>query len=343
MGKKAFIVTIIIFALSISLAGMQAVNVVKANPIPPQEPISFPYGLTVYSPVNSTYYSNPIQCNVTFACYFGVGCSLNYSIDGAFQDGLPTGNPDITEFSNKYVLSSSFDLPQLSDGTHQISFGIEVKQTLYSGLTTLPSDIPFQPTSPNSSSYVASWVDTVYFTLNQHPAWATPELPTSSPSPSPNLSPTLSILSPKNDSVFNVSMGEGVSFPLTYETNTMLSWVGYSINGANNVTSTGNSIYVRDFDPSRYHTLTLYANDTSGNWAIPQRVTYLVYVYLSDYTPTPPPSPSESPTQQPIISPNATNGPAPIPISPFISLIVFFFIVLAVITGVLVYFEKRRR
>ncbi|HTY75372.1 MAG TPA: hypothetical protein VMD05_07395 [Candidatus Nanoarchaeia archaeon] len=51
--------------------------------------------------------------------------------------------------------------------------------------------------------------------------------------------------------------------------------------------------------------------------------------------------PLESPTEQPIISPNATNGPAPV--SPFISLIVFFFAVLAVIMGILVYFGKKRR
>jgi len=42
------------------------------------------------------------------------------------------------------------------------------------------------------------------------------------------------------------------------------------------VTVSENGTLVRDFGSSGYHTLTLYANDTSGNWATPQTVTYLV-------------------------------------------------------------------
>ncbi len=109
--------------------------------------------------------------------------------------------------------------------------------------------------------------------------------------------PTISILYPKNDSFFNVSLG-GVVYKLIYETNSTLSWVGYSIDGgfnlegANNVTVTGNSTTVHVLVNSNgYQTLTVYANDTSGNWAVPQTVTYLVNFY-PDYTPAPSPSPT---------------------------------------------------
>ena len=111
----------------------------------------------------------------------------------------------------------------------------------------------------------------------------------------PSPSPTISILSPLTNSFFNVSLG-GVNYQLIYETNSSLSWVDYSVDGASNVTVTGNSTFVHEFVSSnKYQTLTVYANDTSGNWAIPQTVTYLVNFY-PDYTPTPSPSIPEFPS-----------------------------------------------
>lgn len=47
---------------------------------------------------------------------------------------------------------------------------------------------------------------------------------------------------------------------MTYVTNSTLSWVGYSIDGANNVTVTGNGTAVIELVAStEYHTLTVYA------------------------------------------------------------------------------------
>ena len=165
--------------------------------------------------------------------------------------------------------------------------------------------------------------------------------------------PTLSILSPQNDSFFNVSI-QGVSFHLTYETDTALSWVGYSIGGngysiegkgSNNVTVSENGTLVRDFGSSGYHTLTLYANDTAGNWATPQTVTYLVNFY-PDYPPTPTPSPSQ--TQQP----TAEQSPTPAPtatekvgqgLTDFQLLLIIGLIVEAIIIGVGVAFIIKYR
>ena len=120
-----------------------------------------------------------------------------------------------------------------------------------------------------------------------------------------NAVPTISIVYPTNETVFNVSI-EGVFFEVQYETNDTLSWVGYNIDGGSNVTVTGNSTdnmrfidsgYQFDFG---YNTLTLYANDTDGNWAIPQTVTYLVNFY-PDSTP-PPSSPSSVDALIPLVA-----------------------------------------
>ncbi len=117
------------------------------------------------------------------------------------------------------------------------------------------------------------------------------------------MTPIVSILSPKNNSFFNVSIG-GVGYQLQYETNGALSWVGYSLDGAANVTVAGNGTFVHEFVSSNgYHAITVYANDTSGNWAIPQTVTYLVN-FFPDYTPNPSPSPTLQPTLEPSSTPN---------------------------------------
>ena len=114
-----------------------------------------------------------------------------------------------------------------------------------------------------------------------------------STSPSPTLTststPAISILYPTNGAVFNVSI-VGVSYQIIYETNSTLSWVGYSLDGGSNVTVSGNSTYVGSngierIENSGYNTLTLYANDTAGNWATPQTVTYLVEYYPDVSTP----------------------------------------------------------
>jgi len=118
-----------------------------------------------------------------------------------------------------------------------------------------------------------------------------------------NTKPSVSILYPSDSSVFNVSI-DGVYFQLLYQTNDAISWAGYSINGGGNVTCTGNvtdnSAYIADgyqFDYG-HPTLTLYANNTAGNWAIPQTVTYTVYFYPDTY-PAPSsatPTPTSTPT-----------------------------------------------
>jgi hypothetical protein len=131
--------------------------------------------------------------------------------------------------------------------------------------------------------------------------------------------PTISIVYPTNETFFNVSI-EGVFFDVLYETNEPLSWVGFSIDGGSNVTATGNSTDEQEWINSGYqfdggyNTLTLYANDTAGNWATLQTVTYLVNFYpdstplpsSSSSTQTPTPVPNQVPTLTPTTNVTAT-------------------------------------
>ena len=70
-------------------------------------------------------------------------------------------------------------------------------------------------------------------------------------------SPTINMISPK-PMTYNMT-----SIPLIYETNKQMSWVGYSLNNAENITLTGN-ITLASLSPGQ-HNLTIYANDISGN------------------------------------------------------------------------------
>lgn len=135
--------------------------------------------------------------------------------------------------------------------------------------------------------------------------------------------PEITILYPANGTFFNVSMGVD-SFQLKYATNIKpLSWIGYSIDGGQNKTAYGEWFNVNQilydaegnpsvrvsgvFENDGNHNLTLYANNTAGDWATPQTVTYLVNINadtaLPPTTSNPIQSPSLSPTSTPTLSP----------------------------------------
>lgn len=135
--------------------------------------------------------------------------------------------------------------------------------------------------------------------------------------------PEITILYPANGTFFNVSMGVD-SFQLKYTTNNPpLSWIGYSIDGGQNRTAYGEWYNIQQisydaegnpsvrvsgvFESDGNHNLTLYANNTAGDWATPQTVTYLVNInadtVLPPTTSTPVQSSSLSPTSTPTLSP----------------------------------------
>ncbi len=135
-------------------------------------------------------------------------------------------------------------------------------------------------------------------------------------------SPEITILYPTNGTFFNVSMGVD-SFQLKYATNTPLSWIGYSIDGGQNRTAYGawfnvdQILYDAEGNPSvrvsgvfesdGNHKLTLYANNTSGDWAIPQTVSYVVNINAD--TIIPPTTSNPTTTQSASVSPTSTPMP----------------------------------
>jgi hypothetical protein len=309
MSKKTFMAAIIISAFLVTtVAGMQVVEVTQADfvPIPTTPP-----SVVIINPLNSTTQpkNTLVEFNVT------VPDAWLRVIFGYSLDDQPLIEIQRSTLSRTSVDHWKFTLQNLSDGPHTLKVSVKIGKT-------------------ESTDYDRTWhfvgVEGVSSPVN----FKVDTIPL-----------TISILSPLNDSFFNVSI-EGVSYQLIYETNSTLSWVGYSIGGngysidgkgSGNLTVSENGTRVRDFGSSGYHTLTLYANDTSGNWAIPQTVTYLVNFY-PEYTP----APSPSPTQQPTTEHSQTLNNAQ---ENFTSTAIIIGLVIAVIVtvGVLVYFKKTKK
>ena len=136
-----FMFTIVIFA-SLVLMPDARVNAKSSAPI------TFPSGLTLYSPVNTTYSSSVVECNGSFIGPVKYEMSINYTVDGNYQGSLPW-QLNSSNAAN-YTLDWSFQLPKLPHGSHQLSIGID--QQLYALNGTLINQI--------------TQVNTVYFTLS---------------------------------------------------------------------------------------------------------------------------------------------------------------------------------
>jgi hypothetical protein len=90
--------------------------------------------------------------------------------------------------------------------------------------------------------------------------------------------PEISVLSPVNQT-YNES-----SIPLVFTVNKPVSWMGYSLDGAQNVTIAGNETMANVTDG--LHSITVYANDTFGNTGISETVSFSIAVPAPQAFPT---------------------------------------------------------
>ncbi len=135
------------------------------------EHIAFSSGLTVYSPVNRTYNVNLLTLNLTFGSGAGLQRFLNYSIDGKYQGPIPLTFNGTAGFELVGLGYGLVQLPELPNGPHVLTVNVEAYLNDYYGN---PPGAPFKPVAPNSSDYVASWVHTIYFTVNASEVISTP-------------------------------------------------------------------------------------------------------------------------------------------------------------------------
>lgn len=166
MKKFHSIIVLLLVLSSIFVTGTHMVEGESADYI------QYSSGTTIYSPINITYNSKFLTLNLTFGAGLGVDCSLNYSIDGEHEGPIPlvAKNPTEIHIINKMI--SLVTLPELSEGSHCLTVNVLCGIYDYHGAN--PLGAPFTPTSPGSSDYIATWVHTIYFTIDT----SIPEFPT---------------------------------------------------------------------------------------------------------------------------------------------------------------------
>jgi len=94
--------------------------------------------------------------------------------------------------------------------------------------------------------------------------------------------PTMTLLSPENKTYTTTSV------PLIFTANETTSWIGYSLGNQANVTITGNTTLTGL--PEGTHSITVYANDTTGNMGASEIVYFTValpYGPTAEFTVTP--------------------------------------------------------
>ncbi|HEX9261801.1 MAG TPA: hypothetical protein VF893_04665 [Candidatus Bathyarchaeia archaeon] len=222
-------------------------------------PIVFSGGITIYSPVNTTYETNFLTLNMTCNCGAGVKIYFSYDIDGKYK-GLITLTFNVTPGFHMFALGSALvQLPELLSGSHRLIVFEDACLNDYYGAN--PPGAPFKPTAPGSANYVASWVDTVYFTVDSNAGSSGSAPPEDSPPPA------VTLLSIENKTY------DTTEIPLNF-TVSEESQVSYSLDGHDNVTITGNCTLTEL--PIGPHSLTLYARDFAGNDGASQTVDFTI-------------------------------------------------------------------
>lgn len=156
--KKAALIVLLIVCFGLVSVGK--ITIVKPDST---DCVSFSSGVTLFSPLNTTYSSNFLNLNITFDQGAGLDCSLNCSIDGQDTSIIPVVPIDIG-LHTKFQKSGFVKLPELSEGPHYLT--IHVFCGLYDYQGAEPPGEPFTPTFPGSSNYTASWSHTIHFTIN---------------------------------------------------------------------------------------------------------------------------------------------------------------------------------
>jgi len=165
--RAALILLLILCSVWISSGNLK---VVKADST---DYIRYSSGVTIFSPLHTTYNSRFLALNLTYAAGLGIEHSLNYSIDGKYEGPIPLTSKNPTELHVVNVQIGYVTLPELSEGSHCLTVNVLCGLYNYHG-ANLPG-APFIPTFPGSSDYIATWTHTIFFTIDtsipEFPSW----------------------------------------------------------------------------------------------------------------------------------------------------------------------------
>jgi len=234
-------------------------------------PMSIPVGeaesisgsvVKIVSPISTTYDRRVLLLNVTFS-YGGLRYDLTYNLDGATEGSIPMGEyqPPNNEFHLINTAYAWVTLPELGDGPHSVTVTL-VARVHYSG-GGKPS-APFQPTSPGSSEYSATWSDTVQFNVRADESYEPQPHPAADSTP-----PEISNLSVQNQQTY-----PSQDIPLNFTLNGSASRIAYSLDGGDNVTIDGNTT-LHGLSAGK-HNVTVFCWDDAGNVGASETTSFIV-------------------------------------------------------------------
>jgi hypothetical protein len=262
MVKKPFsAIPIVLLPLSFIAFPFVFVELASANPVwlndAPTEPITAPPSFYVYSPVqNENYASTQVLLNFTVIkpeawfratssvpgysyAVFGNVTSVYCTVDGGKRQNIPMHDLDDFYFNENPPRTLSFSTNMnLTGGVHSVVIGVEAV-TYY--VSDMFSSHPF------SSVEVQAHFEPVNFSVEiPKPLIIVPE---------------------------NIAYNE-TSVPLVFTVDKSATWVGYSLDGKDNVTITGNTTLIGLH--SGGHNVTVYAQIYNGNISVSQTVSFTI-------------------------------------------------------------------
>jgi hypothetical protein len=239
--KKAALSLVLIFALLFSAVGAQFANLVEANPYsPPVWKGIDPIPGTIPAKITILSPKN----NMTYS-----GRDLNLTVHVTRPE-----TPNATLPGNMWVLYFLDGNYLENEGYHYVPLSdLDINTVLHApsdGNHELMVEADCFVEPGNMTVFSITSTSTVFFTVVDVNA------------------PVISSLS-----VVNKTYSQN-DLSLNFTVDESTSWMGYSLDGSANVTVTGNSTFSKLASGS--HTLTVYANDTSGNMGASETIYFTV-------------------------------------------------------------------
>ncbi|PVX24979.1 MAG: hypothetical protein CW716_08980 [Candidatus Bathyarchaeum sp.] len=125
------------------------------------------YAFTLYSPLNRTYYSSSVPIEISFTAGLGIKYTISYTLDGTYGGTIPFEVENSTELHVMYPAKGYLMLPELSDGSHNLTItlfasGYQMGYPYFTGSVQFTIDTQNQP-----ADYIRFYAFTLYSPINR--------------------------------------------------------------------------------------------------------------------------------------------------------------------------------
>jgi len=198
-----------------------------------------------------------IQSSAGVHCFLASNGTLLWNFIPAGNNGFSGINPAYD--NGVFLAASSSELYALNASSGRLIWNYSLPHNTHASAPLLKSDVVYVGESNNNRYDFTSFVLALKSNV------------TSPIGPEPSPHPSVVLLNPEN-----MTYTDG-SVPLDFVVDKQAAWIGYCLDGQDNVTVTGNVTLTGLSDGE--HTLTVYANDTFGFMGVSETVTFTVATF----------------------------------------------------------------